>query len=134
LRIFNLTVHMSLKYFFLFLLLCFNGVGSDGNSEGFLDIASRFVYQADLLQHNRYYRKVIHVSREDSEDGLKLKLRVVETACSTELALFIGYVYSNGCPDSHVYSSIKCLLTLDDNRTNVVLECNFLLVERILGQ
>ncbi|KAL1230174.1 hypothetical protein TPS_01618 [Trichinella pseudospiralis] len=125
---------MSMKYFFLGLLLCFIGVGSGDSSDGLLGVASRLVHQADLLQHNRHYRNVIHATREDSEDGLKLKLRVIETVCSTNHALFIGYVYSSACPDSHVYSSIKCVLTVNDNQTNVVLGCNYLLVEHIQRQ
>ncbi|KRY47782.1 hypothetical protein T03_1765, partial [Trichinella britovi] len=120
---------MSLKCFCLCLLLCFIGVGSDSPSEGFLDIASRIVYQADTLQPNSHYRNVIHAHREDSENGLRLKLRVIETVCSTERALFIGYVYSYNCPNSHTYSSIKCLLTMNNNRTNIVLACNYLRFE-----
>ncbi|KRZ96905.1 hypothetical protein T08_2055 [Trichinella sp. T8] len=122
---------MSLKCFCLCLLLCFIGVGSNSPSEGFLDIASRIVYQADTLQPNSHYRNVIHAHREDSENGLRLKLRVIETVCSTERALFIGYVYSYNCPNSHTYSSIKCLLTMNNNRTNIVLACNYLRFERI---
>ncbi|KRX67525.1 hypothetical protein T09_5545, partial [Trichinella sp. T9] len=78
---------MSLKCFCLCLLLCFIGVGSNSPSEGFLDIASRIVYQADTLQPNSHYRNVIHAHREDSENGLRLKLRVIETVCSTERAI-----------------------------------------------
>ncbi|KRY42228.1 hypothetical protein T01_15083, partial [Trichinella spiralis] len=122
---------MSLKYFCLCLLLCFIGVGSDNYSEGFLDFASRIVYQADSLQPNSHYRNVIRARREDSEDGLRLKLLVIETVCSTERALFIGYVYSYNCPNSSAFSSIKCLLTMNNNRTNIVLRCNYLRVERI---
>ncbi|OUC49995.1 hypothetical protein D917_04874 [Trichinella nativa] len=77
---------MSLKCFCLCLLLCFIGVGSNSPSEGFLDIASRIVYQADTLQPNSHYRNVIHAHREESENGLRLKLRVIETVCSTERA------------------------------------------------
>ncbi|XP_003378510.1 hypothetical protein Tsp_06426 [Trichinella spiralis] len=100
-------------------------------AHGFLDFASRIVYQADTLQSNSHYRNVIRARREDSEDGLRLKLLVIETVCSTERALFIGYVYSYNCPNSSAFSSIKCLLTMNNNRTNIVLRCNYLRVERI---
>ncbi|KRX25372.1 hypothetical protein T07_3223, partial [Trichinella nelsoni] len=125
---------MSLKWFYLCLLLCFIGVGSDSHSEGFLDIASRIVYQADTLRPDSRYRNVIHAHREDSENGVRLKLRVIETVCSTERALFIGYVYSYNCPNSNAYSSIKCLLTMNNNRTNIVLACNYLRVELDISQ